>query len=119
MAVTPLRRMYYLRRYIQHEMAQCDYAYDEDEFDHQLSEPNWTSQTRGKYMKFLIMNSTDTKDFKATSNQNLVSFKRATRGKRVHAPHSKMRDTLMGSAEVSTSLQNHISVKSRLHPKRV
>ena len=55
-------------------MSQYDYSYYEDEFDHPLSEPNWTRQTKGKYMKFLIMNSTDTKDFNATSNQKLVSF---------------------------------------------
>ena len=67
MSVTPLRETYNLQWYM---------GYDEDEFDHPLSEPNWTSQTRGKYMKFLIMNSTHTKDFKATSNQKLVSFKK-------------------------------------------
>ena len=60
-------------------------------------------------MKFLIMNSTDTKDFKATSNQKLVSFKKGIKRKRVDIPHSKMRDTLMGSAKVSTSLQNLMS----------
>ena len=74
MPVTPLREMYNLQRYIKHEMAQYDYGYDEDEFDHPLSEPNWTRQTRGKYLMFLIMNSSDTKDFKATSNQKLASF---------------------------------------------
>ena len=50
MLVTPLGETYNLRRYIQHEMAQSDYVYDEDEFGHPLSEPNWKSQTRGKYM---------------------------------------------------------------------
>ena len=50
MPVTPLREMYNLRRYIEHKMTQSDYGYDEDEFDHPLSEPNWTIQTRGKYM---------------------------------------------------------------------
>ena len=40
MPSTPLREMYNLRRHIQHEMAQSDYGYDEDEFDHPLSEPN-------------------------------------------------------------------------------
>ena len=77
-------------RYIQHEMAQYDYGYDEDEFDHPLSEPNWTSQTRGKYMKFLIMNSTDTNDFKATSNQYLVSFKKGI--KREESAYPKLKD---------------------------
>ena len=74
MPTTPLGEMYSLKRYIQHEMAQYDHGHDEDDFGHPLSEPNWTSQTRRKYMKFIIMNSTDTKDFKATSNQKLTSF---------------------------------------------
>ena len=58
MPTTPLGEMYNLKRYIQHEMAQYDYGYDEVDFDHPLSEPNWTSQIRGEYVKFLIMNST-------------------------------------------------------------
>ena len=102
--------MYNLQRYIQHEMALYDYSYDEDEFDHPLAEPNQISQTRGKYMKILIMNSTDTKDFKATSNQKLVSFKKGIKREETAYPHSKMRDTSMSSAEVSSSLQNHMSV---------
>ena len=53
-------------------MARSDYGYDEDEFDHPLSEPNWRSQTRVKFMKFLIMNSTNTKDSKAASNHNRI-----------------------------------------------
>ena len=105
MPATPLRQMYNLRRYICH-----DSGYDEDEFDHPLSEPNWTSQTRGKYMRFHTINSTDTKDFKATSDLSCLVLNRTSRGKRVNTPHSKMRDTSMGSGEVSTSLQNHISV---------
>ena len=60
-------------------------------------------------MKFLIMNSTDTKDFNATSNQKAVSFKKGIK-REESAPHSEMRDTSMGSAEVSTSLQDHMSV---------
>ena len=36
------------------------------------------------------MNSTDTKDFKAASNQKLANLKTTSRGKRVHTPHSKM-----------------------------
>ena len=83
-------------------MAQYDYAYDEDDFDHPLSESNCISQTRGKYVKLIIMNSIDTKGFKATSNQKLASSKTTSRGNRVQTPHSKMRDTSMGSVEVST-----------------
>ena len=56
------------------------------------------------------MNSNDKKDSAATSSQILASFKKASRGKRVHTPHSKMRDTSMGSAEVSTSQENHEQV---------
>ena len=97
-----VQHMYSLRRYIQHEMAQYDYGYDEDEFDHPLSQPNWASQTRQKYIKLIIMNSTHTKDFKATSNKKVVVSERVLRGKRVHTPHSKMQDSLMSSVEVST-----------------
>ena len=64
MPARPLREIYSLRRY----------GYDEDEFDHPLSEPNWTIKTRGKYTKCLFMNSTDTKDFNATSIKKLVVF---------------------------------------------
>ena len=58
-------------------------------------------------MKFPIMNSTDTKDFKATSHQSWLFLERASRGKRVHTPHSKMRDTFNG---LSRSL--YITAKS-------
>ena len=61
-------------------------------------------------MKFLVMNSTDIKDFKATSNQELVSFKTGSKREESVYPTLKMRDTLMGSAEVSASLQNHMIV---------
>ena len=104
MLAKPLREMHNVQLYIQHEMAQSDYGYDEDDSDHPLSELNWTSQARGKYVKFIMMNSTDTKHFKANSNQKLV------RGKRVHSPHSKMRHTSDGLVELSTSQQNHMSV---------
>ena len=88
MPATSFREMYNLGRYIQHEMVQCDYGYDEEDFDHPLSEPDWTSQTRGKYVKILIMNYTDTTDFKATSNQKLVSFKKGHQEGRECIPHT-------------------------------
>ena len=87
MPATSLREMYNLRRYIQHEMAQHDYGNDEDDFDHPLSELNWTSQTRGKYMKFIIMNSTDPEDFEALATKTWLVLQRASRWKRVHTPH--------------------------------
>ena len=90
MPATPLREMYSLKMYIQHEMAQYDYGHDEDDFGHPLSEPNWTSQTRSKCMKFTIMNSTDTKDFKATSNQKLTSFKKGI--KREESAYPTLKD---------------------------
>ena len=71
-------------------MAQSDYGYDEDEFDHPLSEPNWRSQTRGKFMKFLIMNSTNTKDSKATSNHKLLSFRKGI--KREESAYPTLKD---------------------------
>ena len=73
--------MYNLRRHIQPEITQYDYGYEEDDFDHPLSDPNSRSQTRGKYMKFIFMNSTETRDFKATSNQKLLSLKKGIKSK--------------------------------------
>ena len=71
-------------------MAQSDYGYDKDDLDPPLSQPNWTSQTRGNYMKLIIMNSTDTKDFKAASNQKLANFKKGI--KREESAYPTLKD---------------------------
>ena len=48
-----------LRRYITHVMNESDYDPDDPDFDHPLSEHNWLSQTRGKFMKYVIYTLSD------------------------------------------------------------
>ena len=48
-----------LRRYITHVMNESDYDQDDPDFDHPLSEHNWLSQTRGKFMKYVIYTLSD------------------------------------------------------------
>ena len=54
-----LQELYTLRRYITHVMNESDYDPDDPEFDHPLSEHNWLSQTRGKFMKYVIYTLSD------------------------------------------------------------
>ena len=49
-----LQELYNLRRYITHVMNESDYDPDDPDFDHLLSGHNWLSQTRGKFMKYVI-----------------------------------------------------------------
>ena len=49
-----LQELYNLSRYITHVMNESDYDPDDPDFDHPLSEHNWLSQTRGKFMKYVI-----------------------------------------------------------------
>ena len=46
-----LQELYNLRRYITHVMNESDYDPDDPDSDHPLSEHNWLSQTRGKFME--------------------------------------------------------------------
>ena len=73
---TPLKELYNLRRYIQYLILECEYDYDDDDFDNPLDEDNWLFQTRGKFMKYVICNSSDVKDSRPTSSQKLASFKK-------------------------------------------
>ena len=54
-----LQELYNLRSYITHVMNQSDYDPDDPDFDHPLSEHNWLSQTRGKFMKYVIYTLSD------------------------------------------------------------
>ena len=49
-----LQELYNFRRYKTHFMNESDYDPDDPEFDHPLSEHNWLSQTRRKFMKYFI-----------------------------------------------------------------
>ena len=57
-------------------MNESDYDPDDPDFDHPLSEHNWLSQTRGKFMKYVIYTLSDGIESRPISNKNqkLVSF---------------------------------------------
>ena len=86
-------------------MDESDYDYDDDDFDDPLSEHNWLSETRGKFMKYVIYNLSDSTESKPISNQKnwLVSTK-VSKGKKLPILHSRMKGILMASAEVYTLL---------------
>ena len=78
MPTTPLQELYNLKRYITHVMNESDCDPDDPDFDHPLSEHNWLSQTRGRYMKYAIYTLSDGIESGPISNKNqkLVSFKK-------------------------------------------
>ena len=76
MPLTPLKELYNLYRYIQHLILESEFEYDDDEFENPLNEANWLFQTRGKYMKFVIYNSSTATEPRDTSNQKLISFRK-------------------------------------------
>ena len=115
MPSTPLQELQNIRKYIQHLMDESDYDYDDDDFDDPLSEHNWLSQTRGKFMKYVIYNLSDrsSTESKPISNQKqkLASFKKGIKREETAYPtHSRMKGILMASAEVYISLLSHMSV---------
>ena len=58
-------------------MDESDYDYYDDDLDDPLSEYNWLSQTRGKFMKYVIYNLSDSTKSRPISNQKkLASFKK-------------------------------------------
>ena len=59
MPSTPLQELQNIRKYIQHLMDESEYDYENVDFDDPLSEHNWLSQTRGKFMKYVIYNLSD------------------------------------------------------------
>ena len=59
---TPLKELYNLYRYMQHLILKSEFDYDDEEFDNPLDEGNWLLQTRGKYMKFVIYDSSTATD---------------------------------------------------------
>ena len=107
-----LQKLYNLRKYITHVMNESDYDPDDTDFDHALSEHNWLSQTRGKFMNYAIYMLSDGIESRPISNKNQkwsVSRK-VSKGKKLPILHSKMKGILMASAEVCTSLLSHMNV---------
>ena len=70
MPTAPLQELYNLRRYITHDMNESGYDPDDTDFDHPLSEHNWLSQTRGRFMKYVIYPLSDGIESRPISNQN-------------------------------------------------
>ena len=92
MPSTPLQELQNIRKYIQHLMDAFDYDYDYDDFDDPLSEHNWLSQTRGKFMKYVIYILSDSTESRPISNQKqkLASFKKGI--KREEAAYPTLKD---------------------------
>ena len=84
MPLTPLKELYNLYRYIQHLILESEFKYDDEEFENPLDEANWLLQTRGKYMKFIIYNSSTATEPSATSNQKLISLEKVSKEKKLH-----------------------------------
>ena len=87
MPLTPLKELYNLYRYIQHLILESEFENDDDEFDNPLDEANWLFQTRGKYMKFVIYNSSTATEPRATSNQNILVLEKVSKEKKLHTQH--------------------------------
>ena len=87
----PLKELYNLYRYsyIQHLILKSEYNYDDGEFDNPLHEENWLFQTRGKYMRFVIYDSSTATEPRNTSNQNLVSFRKGIKREETSYPTLK------------------------------
>ena len=89
MPITPLKELYNLYSYIQHVILESEFDYDDEEFDNPLEEANWLLQTRGKYMKFVIYNSSTATQPRATSNQKLISFRKGIKREETAYPTLK------------------------------
>ena len=69
-----LQELYNLKRYITHVMNESDYDPDDPDFDHPLSEHNWLSQARGKFMKYVIYTLSDGIESRPIPNKNQKNF---------------------------------------------
>ena len=90
MPTTPLKELYNLYRYIQHLILESEFKHDDIEFDNPLDEDNWLLQTRGKFMKYVIYQSSTATELRNTSNQKLVSFRKGI--KREETSYPTLRD---------------------------
>ena len=91
MPTSLLQELYNLRRYITHVMNESDYDPDDPDFDHPLSEHNWLSQTRGKFMKYVIYTLSDGIESRPIPNKNkkLISFKKGIKREETAYPTLK------------------------------
>ena len=89
MPIAPLKELYNLYKYIQHLIFESEFEYDDEEFDNPLDEANWLLQTRGKYMKSVIYNSSTATQPRATSNQKLISFRKGIKREETAYPTLK------------------------------
>ena len=109
MPSTPLLELQNISKYIQHLMDKSDYDDDDDDFDDPLSERNWLSQTRGKFMKYVIYsyNLSDTTESRPISNQKqkLASFKNSIKREETAYPtlmDERYFDGFSGSIYITT-----------------
>ena len=65
-----LQERYNLKRYITYVMNESDDDRDDPGFYHPLSEHNWLSQTRGKFMKYVIYTLSDGIESRPIPNNN-------------------------------------------------
>ena len=72
-------------------MNESDYDPDDPDFDHPLSERNWLSQTRGKFMKYVIYTLSDGIESRTIPNKNqkLISFKKGIKREETAYPTLK------------------------------
>ena len=89
MPITTLKELYNLNRYIQHLILESEFEYDDEEFDNPLDKVNWLLQTRGKYMKFVIYNSSTATEPRSTSNQKLICFRKGIKREETAYPTLK------------------------------
>ena len=82
MPSTPLQELQNISEHIKHFMDESDYDYDDDDFDDPLSEHNWLSQRRGKFMKYVIYFLSDSTESRPISNQKqkLVVSRKVSKG---------------------------------------
>ena len=86
-----MQEPYNLRRYITHVMNESDYDPDDPAFDHRLSDHNWLSQKRGKFMKYVIYTLSDGIEARPIPNKNqkLISFKKGIKREETAYPTLK------------------------------
>ena len=98
-----LIQRYYLRCHLHHYRSSkisgstfnTEYDHDDDDFDDPLSEHNWLSQTRGKFMIFIILQIVQSQDQYPTKNKSWLVSRKLSKGKKLPILHSRMKGTLI------------------------
>ena len=117
MPSTPLKELYHIWRYIPHLILESGYDYGDDEFDNPLDENNWLLQTRGKYMKLVIYQSSNVTEPRQSYNQKLVSFRKGIKREETAYPALKDERYLNGFSRslYITAKSHECEVRSRIH----